>query len=142
MLHNAPVNSRLQVQIVAGEPSSGVAGASAASTGSAQATTAGSPPAAATGSAPAAAVSQNADFNVSFTMDIQRQDVAAPTQISSESVPGSVAVGTLVFVATPQSGSSFALSSWAADESGETAPGQELRPPPRSLLPLSKYASR
>ncbi len=108
LLHNATTNSRLQIQVVAAEPSSGAIGSSP---GTEAGTT--------------AAPSQNTNFNVSFVLEIQRQDLVSPTQETTGSVPTSFSVGTLIVGSSPQSGSSVGTFAGTTEAPVESTTAEE-----------------
>ena len=63
-----------------------------------------------------------ANFNVSFVLEVQRQDLATPTQDTAAGSSGSLSIGTLIVAPTPQSGSSVAPVDSTADAPAETTP--------------------
>lgn len=106
LLRGASANSRLQVQVVAVDPSSG---ASSSSSNAESGTTAMPGP--------------NSSFNVSFVMEVQRQDFTMSTPDANGSVPGAVPVGTLIVASSFPTGSMVSSSDWTTSADGETASG-------------------
>ena len=109
LLRNATSGSRLEVQIVPGESLSGTPGMSSSSESG-------------TG---LAAPSVGSSFNVSFVLNVQRQDYVVPTDESGATMPSSSSVGTLVVAPALQSGVSVASSSWVAGDPAATTPVDE-----------------
>jgi hypothetical protein len=106
LLRNATTNSRLQVQVVAAEPSSGV---TVSTPGTESGTTTSAP-------------SAGANFNVSFVLQVQRQDLASPAQDTGAASLGSSSIGTLIVAPTPQTGLSVASAGWTTDAAAEAPP--------------------
>ena len=109
-VHNATSGSNILIQVTTSEPFLGGVSSSSA-----------------TGSASTGAPSQASNGNVSFVLDVQRQDATNNAQASGLSVQGPVSVGTLVIAPTPQGGSSVSSSTWTApaEEDDESAPAAQ-----------------
>ncbi len=109
-VHNATSGSNILIQVTTSEPFLGGVSSSSA-----------------TGSASTAAPSQASNGNVSFVLDVQRQDATNNAQASGQAVQGPVSVGTLVIAPTPQGGSSVSSSTWTApaEEDDESAPAAQ-----------------
>jgi hypothetical protein len=103
-VHNATNGSHVLIQITTAEPLSGSAVGSSSGTGSAN--------------TPAPSPASNDD--VSFVLDVQRQDAPTAVEVSGTPVQAAVLMGTLVLAPTPQSGSSVS-SSTATESAGEDA---------------------
>jgi hypothetical protein len=108
-LHNPTNGSRLVVQITTAEPLSDVSPSSGAESGT------------------TAAQSQASNANVSFVLDVQRQEGLSPDQGAGSTVQAPIALGTLVVAPTPQGGASVSYSTWTApdEQDGDTAPAAQ-----------------
>jgi hypothetical protein len=110
-LRNATNGSHVLIQITTAEPLSGSAVSSSSGTESGN----------------TAAPSQASNGDVSFVLNVQRQDAPTAVQVSGPLVQAPELVGTLVVAPTPQGGTSVSssTSTASAEEDGESAPAAQ-----------------
>jgi hypothetical protein len=107
-LHNATNGSRLVVQVTTAEPLSPASPSPESGTTAAQ--------------------NQASNDNVTFVLDVQRQEALSPVESTGISVPDPISVGTLVVAPTLQGGASVSSSTWTApdeQQDGESAPATQ-----------------